>query len=499
MTLALRSRPRALVLAVVLVLVAAAFAVVASPAQAQEPTGASATKDCPNATPPDFYTIGDTVICTFTVENLGFFPGAVQTLEDVSPFPGGPATDITCTLGDGTVIAVGDDLPPAEPCSGTFPVTIPNDPALCNSLFGDRVEVSLLYDQFEEPLVAGAFATHVLVVVCRPDISVTKTASPFSKVGDPVTYTITVCNDGLVAVTQDSVDDSLLGDISGDFPETLQPGECSPDVTLTRMVEEDDPDPLVNTVTATYSAGIGDFAASDTATATATTNLFTPDVDVTKDCAPNPLEVGDVVTCTIVITNTSSDDTPDLINGMINDTLSGNLLDPANPAVADTTCSAVLPTGGSCTIITTRTISETDPHELENVVLARYNPDGFPNVVSDGARVRLTVQRHPEIFVTKTAPETAMVGDVLTYTIRICNVGPIAVNQDSVDDSLLGDVSGAFPETLVPDECAQADLTRTVEAGDPDPLENTVTATYSVFGDPTTDAATASTDLTDPT
>ena len=48
MTLALRSRPRVLVLMLVLALVAGAFRS-ASQAEAQQPTGASATKDCPDA------------------------------------------------------------------------------------------------------------------------------------------------------------------------------------------------------------------------------------------------------------------------------------------------------------------------------------------------------------------------------------------------------------------------------------------------------------------
>ena len=79
-----------------------------------------------------------------------------------------------------------------------------------------------------------------------------------------------------------------------------------------------------NTVTAIYSTRREH---SDTATASASTNLFQPSVDVTKNCTPDPVVVGGVVTCTIVVTNTSSDDTPVLINGTIDDTLAGNLLD----------------------------------------------------------------------------------------------------------------------------------------------------------------------------
>ena len=79
-------------------------------------------------------------------------------------------------------------------------------------------------------------------------------------------------------------------------------------------------------MTATYTAGIQ----TATATASATTNLFQPAVDVTKSCSPDPVPVGQAELCTIVVTNTSSADSPELVNGTISDTLTGNLLDPAN-------------------------------------------------------------------------------------------------------------------------------------------------------------------------
>ena len=140
---------------------------------------------------------------------------------------------------------------------------------------------------------------------------------------DPVNYTIEICNAGLFPVTRTSVNDSLLGDIAGSFAASLAPGQCS-SATLTRTVQAGDPDPLVNTVTATYS-GAG---ASATASASASTNLFQPAVDVTKNCAPDPNQVGGVSTCTIVVTNGSSADSPNLENGTIVDSLSGQ---PARP------------------------------------------------------------------------------------------------------------------------------------------------------------------------
>ena len=184
-------------------LVAGAFVTLtAMPAHAQEQTGATATKDCPRASIDDPYTIGDTVECTATFVNDGAFPATVTELIETEPFVAngspnnGTPIDIECTLPDGTVIDEGATLPPATVCTAVFEVNIPDDPALCNTVFRDRVDIALEYPQFSPPLTAGAFATHTLAVFC-PEITVTKVADELSKVGDPVNYTIEVCNPGM--------------------------------------------------------------------------------------------------------------------------------------------------------------------------------------------------------------------------------------------------------------------------------------------------------------
>ena len=67
----------------------------------------------------------------------------------------------------------------------------------------------------------------------------------------------------------------------------------------------------------------------------------------------------------------------------------------------------------------------------------------------------------------------------VSYTIEVCNTGLVAVDRDSVIDSLIGDITDEFLATLAPGACDEVVLSRDVVAGDPDPLENTVTATYT--------------------
>ncbi len=382
--------------------------VASNPVQAQDPgTGTSAFKNCPGATAQP----GQTITCNFAVANTGDFPAEVTLLTETSP-EGSTAVDITCTAG-GVAINEGDTLPQDVPCTGTFQVTIANNPALCGTNVVDRVDIELLYTTgFPEPLTAGAFATHITRIVCPPaDITVTKMADALSKLGDSVTYTIEVCNAGLATVNRVSVIDTLLGNISASFAATLAPGACSR-VVRERTVAAGDLDPLVNTVTATYSA----VGSSDTATASASTNLFQPSVDVTKSCSPDPIQVGQNELCTITVRNTSSTDTPLLINGTITDTLTGNLLLAGNPAVVNSTCGTTLANGATCVINTTRTVLSSDPSPLVNTVTVNYNPTGFPNNIRDTADgfgdhpARRRRRLHPRFL--EAAPALRLVGRV---------------------------------------------------------------------------------------
>ena len=183
-----------------------------------------------------------------------------------------------------------------------------------------------------------------------------------------------------ITVNRDSVIDSLLGDITASFPATLAPGACARS-RCTRTVQAGDPDPLVNTVTATYSApgsiGHGDGQCQH------------EPVPARCECHEELHARPDRGRWGRDLHDRrhqhSSADSPNLINGTIVDTLTGNLLDAANTAVAHSNCTAVLPTGGTCTIVTTGRCWPTDPSPLVNTVTVHYNPVGFPNDITDTA------------------------------------------------------------------------------------------------------------------
>lgn len=331
-------------------------------------------------------------------------------------------------------------------------------------------------------------------------IEVIKTGDELSKVGDDASYTITITNTGMATLYKQSISDTLLGDLTDGTNAYIDASDCgdslaagaSCTITATRTVQAGDDDPLPNTVSILYTefadADSLEFGDSDDHEV----NLFQPSVSVSKT-GDALSKVGDDVDYTIEITNTSSDDTPNLIGGSVQDTLLGDLLDGANPYVTSSDCSATLATGESCTITATRTVDAEDPDPLPNTVTVSYNPEGFDNEISDedGHEVDLF---QLGLVVDKSGDELSKVGDDVNYVITISNNGSASspdLTNGSITDTLLGDLldeansyvtASTCSATLPAGESCTINATRTVEEGDEDPLPNTVTASYSIEG-----------------
>ncbi len=307
----------------------------------------------------------------------------------------------------------------------------------------------------------------------QPSLTVTKTGDALSKVGDDVNYNIRVCNTSSADspdLVKDSVSDSLIGGVNAAFGASLAPGACE-DHNFTRTVLAGDPDPLVNTATAHYHpAGFpNDINGSDSHSV----NLFQPNFTIEKT-ADALSKVGDPVTFRITVTNTSSNDSPNL-SCRITDALLG----------IDKT--VTLAPGASDVTEVSRPTQAGDPDPLVNTASATCTVAGFPNVLGPKSASSSTNLFQPSLTVTKTGDALSKVGDDVNYNIRVCNTSsadsPDLV-KDSVSDSLIGGVNAAFGASLAPGACEDHNFTRTVLAGDPDPLVNTATAHYHPAGFP---------------
>jgi uncharacterized repeat protein (TIGR01451 family) len=421
----------------------------------------------------------DTVTYTVTAFN-GDFPPACQ-MNDVTITFYPPGADGLPDMGAGVVLTTLDTFPPSR--TETYP---PIDVAVCVNpgvIFAQALAVytgDLQDAPSPDPQQGSKTATVTIITSC---MAVTKTATPaVSKAGDVVEYEICVSNCGSAALDNITVVDSLLGDLADSYADEFLPddSECH---TFPYTVQEGDPDPLVNEVMAEGTDVLGmavtDMAASEV-------DLVHPDFTLTKECYPDPMMVGETISWDVCVDNTGD------VTLMINVVDASIGLDDTVP----------LPPGASTCWTRSRTTTAADIPAISNEVIATATLVGvdLPNVLSRTASATCAVEGGPCIEVTKTAEPTASkAGDDVVYTIGVCNCGGLTITGITVIDSLLGDVTAAFPtDTLGPGECMTTDLTRTVLDTDPDPLFNEVTASGETATGPVADMDMVEVDLLHP-
>lgn len=307
-----------------------------------------------------------------------------------------------------------------------------------------------------------------------PCIIVTKTPShTTSKAGDIVTYNICVENCGLNTLDLVSVTDDVLGDLTSLFGPELGAGaiEC---VDVDYTVRVDDPDPLVNVVTANYEVSVlcgsptpveYTFPVSDDATATV--DLVHPDFTVVKECITDPVVPGGTADFRITIDNIGDVD-------LVIDTDEDDIADPFTLAWD----------GPAFEQVVTKDVPVElpDPPEICNeiVVTATLPPElNLPNTYEERADDCCNIIDCC-LDVTKTAdPLVTKAGHEVTYEICVVNCGENCdLTRVSVIDDRLGDLTSSFEPTLPSGETECHTFTYTVMADDPDPLINTVTAIY---------------------
>lgn len=399
------------------------------------------TKTCPG-----FAKVGDVLNYEIRIQNTGEVEMAITSISDslVGPFPVPP----------GTVIAAGA----SQSFSYNHTVGAQDPNPLVNT-----VTVTGTPTQACGPALSLERSSSCSTQIVHPAVSVTKTCDPFGLVGQLAHYTITVTNTGDVALEKVSLDDSLMGALSG--CDSLAVG-ASCTLNLTRTILATDPDPLPNTVTARYliAAGIGVSGEVSDAAGCAT-EILRPSIRIEKSCDPFGL-VGAPVNYQITVTNTG--DAP-LVKVALSDTLLGAL-----PG-----CDTLAP-GQSCSVNLSRTVLPTDPDPLPNTATALYAVAGGFGVsaqVSDTASCATDIL-HPALRLDKACDPFTLVGGTVNYQITVTNAGDVPLVKVALTDTLLGALSGC--DTLAPGQSCTVNGSRVVLTTDPDPLPNTATALYAV-------------------
>jgi uncharacterized repeat protein (TIGR01451 family) len=286
----------------------------------------------------------------------------------------------------------------------------------------------------------------------EPGIEVVKDCPTTAPAGEAVTYEITVTNTGNVDLTNVTVVDDIIGDLSSEFPDTLVVGSDPVTVQVEYAPVPGDGDPVTNTVTASGDWTAGETSDSVSATAECTTDItHVPGIEVTKSC-PQTVAFGEDITYTITVTNTGNEA---LENVLVSDALLGgditaafNLADP-------------FPVGGTASAEFTYTPGADEDPVVNSVTASGDGVDsGTP--VTDTASCSTDVS-NPGISILKTVDrEIVPIGTTVTFTYVVTNTGDVTLYDISVDDDILGHVGDIA--SLDPGE--DATLTKDFVVGD---------------------------------
>ncbi len=295
--------------------------------------------------------------------------------------------------------------------------------------------------------------------------------------GEDVAYSVSVSNVGEVDLESVTVTDSLEGDLSASFPSPLMAG-ASQGQTFTWTIPSDGVGPLTRTVTVRASAA-GEVVSD---TAAVVVELLRPSVRVEADVDPVATVRGQTVTYTVTLVNAGP---VDLEAITVADSLQGDL---------SRSFSAALTAGASQREQFAWAIGWDDPLPVSRTVTVRA--EGGGEIVSDTVQAVVDSLKPILQVEASVAPTTTLRGGAATYTLTVMNAGELDVGNLRVVDSLMGDVSQAFPRALPPGTFYSRAYTWSSEVDAAGPLIRNATVSGEGAKQVISDTATATLELT---
>lgn len=325
------------------------------------------------------------------------------------------------------------------------------------------------------------------VPLCSVDVE--KTGIDLSKKGDLTPYTIDVTNTGVVKLYKQSINDTLMGELTtlGSCPgdmNVLAKGQscvtssnCDADlvpeesctIQAMRRVGDADPDPLPNIVNVVYDSESALGGDEVTGSSNHSVNLFQPSITLGKVANPTLTKPGHDVAYTITLNNTSSADSPNLNCTVTDDMLGVNKTVTLASNAQDITNATYM-------------VKSTDPDPLPNTANVSCTPVGYPNILTAAAGASVNLFQ-PSISFTK-AGDTQLTkpGHAINYTLTLTNTSSSDTPAMTcrITDTKLG-----IDKTVTLASGAQ-DITSsayTVQPGDlPGPVLNTANVSCSPAG-----------------
>jgi uncharacterized repeat protein (TIGR01451 family) len=301
-----------------------------------------------------------------------------------------------------------------------------------------------------------------LTATAAPSISLSKTTSDTLTADGTITYLLTAKNTGNVTLDNVQISDGLDGvvPVGSCDAVTLAPGAAT-DCTFTYVASQADVDSgsLSNTGDVVGNPPTGDpVTASDTVTLTASPG---PAITLTKTTSDS-LTAGGTIHFLLTAKNTGN---VTLDNVQISDGLDG--------VVPVGTCDAVSLVPGAttdCTFTYVASQADVDSGSLTNSAsVVGTPPSGADDNVTATDAVTLTASGSPAITLTKTpSAKSAVLNDVVTYTLTARNTGNVTLTDVTVADSLPGIaiVGNCLPTTLAPGAELLCTAQYTVTKGD---------------------------------
>ena len=310
-----------------------------------------------------------------------------------------------------------------------------------------------------DPNLDNNTSTVDIYVSVNADMRIVKQANLYRvSRGEEVTYTVTVINDGPddaenVIVTDDipdsildpeySIDGSPFTPWTGDH---LELGTFANDETriilIRGIVSQAASGRIENT--AIVSSTTPDSDPNDNESTASVTVEPEADVSVVKSASPSPVQRGELLTYTIVVTNDGPDDARAVY---LNDSLPLSLLNPEFSLDNGATFRPLPPiypislstieAGGTRNVIVRGIVSDIASGTISNTaILTSITPDPNPDNNTSTVDVEIEEEQEADLSVTKqSSVPNATPGEEFIYTITISNNGP-----NAAQDVLLTDI-----------------------------------------------------------
>ena len=423
-----------------------------------------------------FSTSGDGYVAQNLV--LSVASPELQVTKTVSPtvaHPGDPVvytiTVTNPTTANATGVQVSDPQLPG--CGGALPVLagLATKTFTCDAAAPAQDSTNTVTVTGKSDLGDDLSGTAVAALqVVHPAVTITKTTDqPAYRVGQRVTYTITVTNTGDQPLSDTTVADPTTAGCA----KTV--GDLAVGVSTSYTCTDTAPVPG-NANTATVSARDsvpvgGQPGKTVTDQASVPVPVIHPGFSITKLAAPTTIRAGETATYTIAVRNTG-----DAALSPV------TVADPTTP-----TCATTVPGGLAAGAVYTYTCTATPGATVRNTAtVTGTDPAGEPVTATAAATVTVI---HPGLSLTKTtAPGQHRPGDTVTFTLTLHNTGDTPLTDLAVVDPAAPGCARTFP-TLAAGATQTWQCTATAGT---DNFTNTANASGTdPTGRPVTDTATA--------